>query len=184
MPDSPIFAALFLSDVIPTSVTQVEEYGNPIPWTYETVLLPSNQETANNAILTTTLSMQFIGNTPVVNAAFQDSQGNVIESVNITPGGTGSEWDGTGAESTWGVTAWGGSLSRLSPWWLEWPGPVCFQQAQFVASGIAAIGFRIGNLYADYRELGYMQNQPTAAPPGSSPATGGVFSGDFSLEFN
>jgi hypothetical protein len=44
----------------------------------------------------------------------------------------------------------------LSPYQLEWPAPVVFQQGSFMATGLSSAGFKIGTLYMQYQVLGYV----------------------------
>ncbi len=151
------YGGLFQSNAIPSSTDLYLEFGATMAWSYSTVLLPDNQNLANNAVIVTTLAMQFIGNSPVVEVGFYDTDDNDIVSSSVTATGLVSEWDGPAYVSTWDVTPWDGSLLGISPWWLYWETPAVFKQASFQASGTSETGFRVGNLYAEYQILGYTQ---------------------------
>jgi hypothetical protein len=146
---------LYSGGVIPTPEDTYLEFGTPLEFIYETVLLPDNQQLANNSMPRTALAMQFIGQEPGIIATCYDNAGNTLGSVTITPAGADTFWD----TAEWDVAPWDGAAQAFAPNWLPWSEPIVFKQAQFRATGTSTAGFKIGNLYAEYKVLGYMQQQ-------------------------
>ena len=142
--------------MLPSPTDTYVEFGAPMSWQYSTALLPDNQQQRNNAMMITTLDLAFVGNTPVVSTKFLDSGNNILQQAAVVPGGSQSVWDGTPANSTWGVSPWGGTLQPLSPYQIAWAAPIVFKQGVFAASGISCAGFKIGTVYLEYQILGYV----------------------------
>lgn len=150
---------LFQTDVVPNAESTCVEFGENLSWNYETSLLPDNQEVSSNGMIVTTLGMAFVGSSPVVAVQATDADGNVITQAAIVSGGTDSLWD----EATWDVDVWDGTPSPISPWQIPWPVAVVFRQMQVGASGYSVAGFRVGNLYMQYQQLGYVAQLPSGA---------------------
>jgi hypothetical protein len=150
---------LFQTDATPTSETEYIEFGNPMSWFSETSLLPDNQEVSNNGMIVTTLDLAFVGSSPVVAVQAIDAAGDLITQSAVVSAGTDTIWD----TAVWDVDVWDGTPSPLSPWQIPWTQSVVFRQMQFSASGYSFAGFRIGNLYMQFKQLGYVAQLPSGA---------------------
>jgi hypothetical protein len=148
---------LFQSDVLPSAADGYIEFGSQMSWNWETSLLPDNQAQVNNSMQLTNLDMAFVGTSPVVSVSFNDSAGNLVYQQPVSPRGILSIWDA----SVWDVATWDGSPQPLSPWWVQWNGPIVFKQGSVQVSGLSYAGFRIGTLYMQYQVLRYVQQTPS-----------------------
>lgn len=161
VPDARI--GLYSTSVLPSSTDTYDEFGSLLSWTYETALLPDNQQQRNNSMCITTLDLAFVGSTPVVAVSFLDNGGNTLQASAITPNGAVSVWNGTRANSTWNKVGWNGAALALSPWQIPWQQPIVFKQGYFLASGLSFAGFKIGSLYLEYKILGYVSQYPSGS---------------------
>jgi hypothetical protein len=156
---------LFESDVLPSSTTIYEEFGDSMTWVFTTSLLPDNQQQMENSTIHSALDLQFVGSGPVVSATFSDSsgtmlvdsQGNPVGEYSVTPLGTESTWD----FAIWDTNEWDGTPQSFAPNQLWWLGPLVFKQGIFSCTGISQTGFKIGTLYMQYKVLGYTQQFPS-----------------------
>lgn len=153
--ESPL--GLFQTDALPSQTSVYTEFGVPLNFEYETVLLPDNEQMAENMVVESNITMSFIGSGPSVTIAALDNYGTQLNQIEIIPSGSVSLW-GT---AIWGQSYWGGSPSPLSPWSVPWTVPLVFKQAYIDVSGQSTGGFSIGNTYLKYQVLGYRQQNPS-----------------------
>ena len=138
-----------------SGVSTFTEYGTALSWTWNTSVFPDTGQMAENFMVETTIHMALQANNglvPVVSVYALDSLGNQLGTYSITL--VGKLW----GSHLWGDgSLWGGGLASLFPRAIKWPAPVVFRRLQMQATGPANSGFRIGNLFMRYQQLGYLQ---------------------------
>lgn len=149
-------SGLWQSDVTPSGSSTYIEAGQPMFWSWKTVLLPDNLLMKENMVLESNITMEFIGSGPTVDIVAADNDDAELGALTIAPEGTDSLWD----VAIWDVSPWDGVKISLFPFRLDWTEALVFKQETIAASGVSQTGFRIGNLYMNYQILGYHQQTP------------------------
>ena len=177
-----IAGKLFQSDPQPGVGSTYVEQGAAMKWTWQTALLPDNQQMAMNAMLISQL-MASIGNGQTMTVICLNEKGSVLATVVLNgPQAQDTVW----GAFTWGEAPWGGPGSVLSQYPLPWPEPVVFKQMSIRIQGSSAANTIIGNLYAQLEELEYVTDVVAAAAPAPSPApppVGPEFDSPIPVEF-
>jgi hypothetical protein len=146
-------SGIWQSDPFPTPYSLYTEANQPMQFDWETVLLPDNQQLRENLIIEANLDFAFIGAQPVVTVVAEDTNDNPIQTLTVQPTGTPTIW----GQFTWGQAPWAGTLQDIAPYQLAWTQPLVFKQASFSATGVCAVGLRIGTLYLNFQIQGYQQ---------------------------
>jgi len=145
-------AKLWLSTCVPTSASVYTENGVALSWSFQTCLMPDNEQMAMNAIVET----EYVVASPsgqVITIQALDEGSTQLAVVTQTGGGTGSTvWGGF----NWGSAVWGAAAGYLRLTRVAWPLPVVFKQASLLISGASVASFALGNVHLRYQPLGYM----------------------------
>ena len=142
---------LYELSAIPLPNSSYIENGSQLGWTYQTSLLPDNEEEAMNQIVQSTIAMVLSTSQQAVVTALNES-GTALRQVVLNGLSTPS---GVWGSMIWGTGYWGiqGALRQYA---LNWPAPIVFKQMALQITGQSGPNFAIGNFYAKYQPLGYM----------------------------
>lgn len=146
-------AKLFLSDVRQSLTSGYIEDGTQLTWAYATPLMPDTDQMAETSIIQTTIDMQYPAGVPAFLGLAYDQNGQLYDSVSLSPGGTSTFWGGF----LWGAAVWFGTPNALISRPLNWHKELVFRRIAFGFSGQSAGDFKIGTLRPGYRVLGYLQ---------------------------
>jgi hypothetical protein len=170
-----VVASLWFHSIIPLISSIYEENGNPLSWTWQTSLLPDNEQMHMNRVVKTTIAM-LLPPSQVVMVDAYDEAGVLLNSaeivyINIYEEAIWDEvnWDGSdvfgpipvpGSSEwgavTWGSFTWGSASGYFKQRRVPWSAPVIFKQVSVQCAGASQAGFAIGNMYAGYQPLGYL----------------------------
>ena len=150
--------SLWQSDYVQNSTSSFTENGAIIQFNYTTVMLPDTNQMCENAMVETTLYMALASATNYTIYA-QNQDGAILQTAQIAATGTTTIW----GAFQWGQAVWGGSANNLYPRQIPWPEPVVFRRMQIAAIGACSAALRIGTLHMRYEQLGYLQQQSSAA---------------------
>ena len=158
-------AALFSSSVTPSIQDTYVENGTQLAFVFETVLLPDNDEMAQNSMTQTTLSCA-IGRNQTLTVVASDEEGNALDQVFLFgPMIPDTIW----GSFAWGASPWGGIGSFFVQNPLPWDHALVFKQARLQVTGNSVLGTVLSNINMQVAKLGYLtqfpQIQPTAIPP-------------------
>lgn len=147
-------AKLWLSGVNPISSDIYVENGVQLQWSYQTVLLPDNQQMSQNRMGQSAVAMALPGG-QVVSFSVVNEIGTVMNQITIASNSApASIW----GSFTWGSAPWGQVTGFFRQYDLPWIAPIIFKQMSVIAVGQSQPGFAIGNLYLKYQPLGYLLN--------------------------
>lgn len=147
-----VIAKLWQSTTIPLGNSTFTENGVAMSWVWQTCLLPDNQQVAANQVVMSAQGYSLPAGL-MVSVLAQDEQGHSLGFVSIS--GTamaGGKWDAF----NWGAGVWGNSVAPFQQYQLAWPNPLVFKQMSLRVTGASALGFVIGNAYAEFQPLGYL----------------------------
>jgi hypothetical protein len=154
-----ISSKLWQSDAIPTASDSYVENGALLNWSYQTVLLPDNQDMSQNRLGESAIALSLPPG-QVVGVTFTNEIGTILNQVQINSTSSGAAvWGGF----NWGSAAWSAGGGTFWQYNIPWTGPVIFKQGQVQFAGASQSGFAIGNLYLRYQPLGYLLNVLGAA---------------------
>jgi len=145
-----INAKLWQSDAVPSSVNTFVENGTQMSLSYQTVLLPDDQDMMMTAVIETTITLA--PGAAGVTVAFYDDNNVLLDQVFIS-GGTASLWD----VATWDQSTWDNTGSVYRQRRVDWHVPLVFKQGYMQITGNCDPVFRIGNTSLRYQRLGYQQ---------------------------
>ena len=145
-------ASLWFSDVIPKASSVYIENGVQLAWTYETTLLPDNEDMAFNQVVETAVQFASPAANPVQVTAVNEG-GALLGTVTVKP-------DYNGVTPLWGAVNWAafnwgiatGSFRRYPVYWAA---PLVFRQAKLRLSASSDRGQVVGDLFVRYQVLGY-----------------------------
>jgi hypothetical protein len=143
---------LWQSDIVPLDSSSYIENGEQLEFLYQTSLLPDAPTMNENAVIESSVGLQFSKVGGTVNFFCLDEDNGQLNLVSKTVDVSASFWDIT----EWGAGFWGGSVTNYQHIRIPWSRPLVFGQAKFGASGNAVNGFKIGGWRNRYQFLGYM----------------------------
>ncbi len=146
-----IVATTWQSDVQISSATTFLENGATLQFTHQTVLLPDNQEMAENAIVESSIALALPGGYTLTVSAAND-QGLPLNTVGIVTAGMATIW----GAFNWGAAPWSGGQAALRQYQVPWTNPLVFKQATQTLTGVSTAGVKIGNSYFKHQQLGYL----------------------------
>lgn len=152
-------AALWQGDVAQNALSQFNENGTVLTWTYQTSLLPDTDQMCENAMLETTLYMALVSSSGQIVVTAIDQDNTILGEATISLSVQSSLW----GQFNWGQGTWGAAIKSLFPQRLAWHAPVVFRRMSIVATGTSALDYRIGRLHLSYEKLGYLQDIPGAS---------------------
>lgn len=164
-------SSLWQSDVAQTSSSTFVENGQQLTFNFTTSMLPDSGQMSYFAMVETSINMQLVSGQTSINVSALDQNQSVLGAVNIMSSGTTTLW----GQFSWGQALWGGQLLGLFPRQLEWATPLVFRRLQLQAIGTCFSGFKIGDVFLRYQNLGYMIVDPASSlnpvptPPPSPP---------------
>jgi hypothetical protein len=147
-----INAKLWLSEATPSSTSVYTENGAQLNWSYQTVLMPDNDQMSENRMGQSAITLALPGGQSVSFAAVNEI-GTVLNQIQLSAVGS--------APTTWGSFVWGGAIwGQASGYFrqydMQWTTPIVFKQMSVLISGASQGGTAIGNLYLKYQPLGYL----------------------------
>lgn len=151
-----INAKLWQSDGVQHSTSTFVENGFQLSFMYQTTVMPDTQTMSELNMLETTINVSGSANNVSYTANFITSDLQVLDTVNLTIAPSGSAIWGS---FTWGGASWSLSTSGLTPLPINWHQPIVFRKGSFAFSGFSALGFKIGDLFLRYEQLGYLQQR-------------------------
>jgi hypothetical protein len=147
-----VTGSLWQSDVVQSNTSTFVENGAQMAFNWTTVMLPDPKTMSEFAMIETTLNMALINGQQPVSVQALDQNGSVLGSVLLSAGGAGTQW----GQFNWGQALWGGAANALAPRPLQWTAPIVFRRLQVAAVGNLISGFKIGDLFLRYQQLGYL----------------------------
>lgn len=147
-----VTGSLWNGPPFPTLSSGFTENGNALSWTYDTSLLPDNEELAMNALQEAAIGLQ-LGSNQLVTVQAIDETGTILDTITLsTPVMAGTKW----GSFTWGSALWAGGVPGLfRQYGLNWHTPLIFKQMHLRVSGFSQIGMMVENVYLRYQILGY-----------------------------
>jgi hypothetical protein len=145
-------AKLFTSTVTPHLDSVYTENSVALSWSYQTVLLPDNEQMAMNKVVQTSIALQLPA-TSSVSVIAQNEVGEILDMVTITTSNVATTIWGS---FTWGAAVWGAATGYFQQYFVPWNAPLVFKQASLLFSGTSYLGGAVGNLYLRYQILGYL----------------------------
>lgn len=142
---------LFRSDALPSLTESDLENGQIMAWTYQTVLLPDDQDMMMTNVMETSVMMA-VGAANVTISFFDDMQ-TLYDTVYISGVSTGTLWDAF----NWDQANWDSQSGVYRQRRVDWHIPLYFKQGYVTITGDCDPSFRIGNLSLRYQRLGYQQ---------------------------
>lgn len=148
-----IEGSLWRSDSVQNSGSVFIENLVQLTFGYSTAVLPDNQAMNENNILESTINIA--GSVDSTNYTLQaiNSDDAVLATTTLSVQSTVSRW----GSFTWGVDTWSVSVTGLTPIPVNWPIPVVFRKVRYYLSGFSYSGFKIGDTFIRYEQLGYLQ---------------------------
>lgn len=147
-----ITGSLWQSDTIQTSTSAFIENGVQMTWNWQTSNLPDNEVMSVNAIVETTIRMGFDASVGSFNVYAIDQDGNVLDTVQQTAGGSSTIW----GAFIWGAALWRGTATLLQPQRIAWNLPIVFNTLSIRITGNSAASLKIGNLFMKYQVQQYL----------------------------
>lgn len=144
--------SLWQSDIVPLSTSSYIENGNQLTFGYAPALLPLTGGMNMNAVIETSIGVEYSQTGGTLNFSAVDENGNLLDLVTKSVTVSAAVW-GT---STWGSGNWGGSVQDYQQMRISWSKPLVFNQMIVGVNGNAVTGFRIGTMCFRYQQLGYM----------------------------
>jgi hypothetical protein len=145
--------SLAQSDVVQSAGTSFTEYGTALTWEYTTAFLPDTQQMAEVSMVETTVNIAFDTTTPSITAEFINADEQTTDIVVMSISGASSIW----GSFVWGVSPWGGALTKLKPKQIPWTDPVVFRRGKLRLSGDSSTGIILGDMYMRYQILEFLQ---------------------------
>jgi hypothetical protein len=143
---------LWVQDIVPTITSEYIENGNQMEFGFATTPLPLNQTMNQNAIVETSIGLQYSQVGGTINFIAENEDKEVLDSVSKTVDVTASFWD----IDDWGGGNWGGDVTNYQQVRVPWSKPLVFSQMTFAATGFAVKGLKLGTISLRYQVLGYM----------------------------
>ena len=143
---------LWSSSAVPLLNSTYTENGVALNSAWQTMLLPDNQEMAENAIVESAIGL-VLPATVQCTVTMQDEAGNVLDTATLTgPGAGPTIWNAF----VWGAAPWGALGGYFQQYQLNWTTPIVFKQASVLVAVASGANIAIGNLYLRYQVLGYL----------------------------
>lgn len=147
---SGVNAKLFSSNASISNADTYVENGAALSWSWQTTLLPDNEQTSMNALGETNIAMSLPRNAIISVWAF-DETGQQLDTVQFQGSVAGAIWNAF----TWGAAVWGQLSGFFKQYLIPWSQPIVFKQMKIRIVGASAMGTVISNLYFKYQPLGY-----------------------------
>ena len=142
---------LWLGSAFASLAASYVENSVQMTFSWQTSLLPDNQQMQMNALIDTLLAIS-IPPQQTIQASFIDEQSNTLGAAQLTGPATAPSVWGT---MVWGTDKWGAGATYYRQHHVLWSAPIVFKQGQLSLTGNCVGGLQIGNLNMRYSELGY-----------------------------
>lgn len=149
-----INAKLWQSDGVQHSTSVFIENGFQLSFMYQTTVMPDTQAMAELNMLETTINIAGSANNVTYQVNFITSDLQVLDTVNLSIAAAGAAIWG---QFVWGGATWTLSSTGLTPVPINWHVPIVFRKGGIALSGFSYLGFKIGDLFMRYEQLGYLQ---------------------------
>lgn len=148
-----VTGSLWRSDTIQSRTSVFIENGVQLSFAYQTANMPDLQSMAELNVLESTINIA--GSVDNVTYTMQaiNSDGAVLATTTLAVQTAVSRW----GSFTWGVGLWSVSTTGLTPVPINWPYPVVFRKLSYKLTGFSYAGFKLGDTFMRYEELGYLQ---------------------------
>lgn len=146
-------ATLFRSDSVQSSSSVFTENGVQLSFAWQTAVLPDTQAMAELNMLETTINIAGSANNATYSVQAITADGGVLDTVSLSVEVTATRW----GSFTWGQAAWSVSVTGLSPLPINWHQPIVFRKLSLKLAGFSYSGFKVGDLFMRYEQLGYLQ---------------------------
>lgn len=142
---------IWRSDAIPSSTTTYTENAVALSFSYQTVLMPDNQDMAENGMVETAIMAALPSGYNLTISATNET-GAVLDVASVIITGAVSIW----GVFVWGAAAWTGNLTSIRQYRVPWHQPLVFKQAYLSLAGASSAGVKLGNNYFRIEQLGYL----------------------------
>lgn len=146
-------AKLFQSDTVQTPASVFVENGAQMGMLWKPVILPDTQAMAENEILECTINMVLASGGPIYAIQAVNQNGQLLNQVSVQADLATSIW----GVFIWGQGVWQAAQTGLSPIRIDWTAPIVFRKLQISVQANCYLGFKIGDMYMRYQQLGYLQ---------------------------
>lgn len=143
--------ALYISETVPSSVSDYTEFGDQLNWTMTTNFLPESPGMSVSNFNEMVVLMQTDAAMDHWTAYATDASDNQYDSVTYAISGTASYWDA----AIWDADSWDSGTTGLRYRLIEWTQPIVTQRAQISITGGAAGGVIVGRLKYDQESYVY-----------------------------
>ncbi len=153
-----VLGKLFQSDSVQVQSSVFIENGFQLSFNWQTSNLPDIQTMSELNMLETTINIAGSTNNVTYQVKFVTSDGAVLDTVTLAIAATTTRW----GAFTWGGAVWSVSTTGLSPVPINWHNPIVFRKGGLALSGFSYAGFKIGDMFLRYEQLGYLQQVAAA----------------------
>lgn len=150
-----VLGSLWQSDFYPGSTSTFIENGRQLTWTYQTAMLPDDGNMSEKWMLQCTLNLGAPPGTQMVNVICANQDGVSYDAATVTLTTMPAQW----GSATWGQFVWGGASAALRPYKVSWDQPIVFRRISVTATSNSGAGMRVGELFMQIAELGYIQQE-------------------------
>ncbi len=147
-----VTAKLFQSDSVQGPTSTYVENGSQMSFTWATSMLPDTQQMSENAMVESTINMALAAGS-ILNVYAANQDGAVFDSIIISSTSAATLWN----QFQWGQALWQGGANVLAPRPLNWHFPIVFRRLFIGVTGNCAQGFKVGDMFLRYQQLGYLQ---------------------------
>jgi hypothetical protein len=150
---------LFQSDIVLSSSSTFVENGVQMVINWLTSMLPDTGAMKENALIQNTINMVLDAEGSTYSIQSISSAGALLSSAVLLPPPAQPQW----GAFIWGAASWASAQTGLSTIQIKWPAPVVFRKMQIQLTGNSYSTFRIGDMFLQYQELGYLQQSQLGA---------------------
>lgn len=148
-----VTGSLWQSDSIQYDHSVFIENGVQLSFAWQPVIFPDTQSMAELNVLESTINIAgSVDTTSYVMQAI-NSDGATLATATLSIQATVTRW----GQFQWGQAVWSVSVTGLTPVPINWPLPVVFRKLTYKLTGFSYSGFKVGDLFVRYEELGYLQ---------------------------
>lgn len=144
-------AQLYNSEAITLNNATYTENGQPIACSWMTSLSPDSEAVAENEIVIATIALGSLVSTNFTITVLNEAGTKLDEVVMVPPVANAPLW-GT---AIWGAFIWASPGSYYAQHQIYWNQPIIFKQCQIRVDFTAGQADVVGNVYMNYRRLGY-----------------------------
>lgn len=150
-------AALYQSNVYPTTTDTAVELGNTLQYNIQSTMLAHDIDMAMKSIIEAQVNVDFADVASSAQVQMLSAAQGAVGQATITSV-TGTRW----GAFTWGEANWSGAVYGLRTYNIDWTSPVVYKNAAIGMTGVLTRGLRIGSFRIRVEELEYMNEQTPA----------------------